>query len=48
MNKKLFYTAPTSSVFEVRFEGSILQGSNPPGSPGTRGYSENPLDDLGD
>lgn len=48
MNKKLLYKAPASIIFEVRLEGTILQGSNEPGTPDNGGYGDNPLDDLGD
>lgn len=55
MNKKLFYTQPTTDLLELRSEGALLTGSivinvswGDPGAPIDGGYGDNPLDDLGD
>ena len=47
MNKNPFYAAPEAELLVVRFEGNFM-GTGDPGTPGTGGYGDNPMDDLGD
>lgn len=48
--KKQTYTQPLAEIFEVRLQANVLQTASPgdPGTAGNGGYTENPLDDLGD
>ena len=50
MNKKLFYTAPTSKLFEVRMEGFIAASDDPNGyhSGGGGSYDGNSTNDNDD
>jgi hypothetical protein len=45
MNKKLFYTAPASKVFEVRLEGVIAAQTNQGGG---GNYGDDDTNDNGD
>ena len=40
------YEAPACKLYSINFE-SVMQTSSP-GTPGTGGYGDNPMDDIGD